>query len=533
MEQKFESINPPHLDQTKSSPSVKGYKIKIPGIFIPSLGKLIIFFILGAPLIRSLLVYILFPRHISLDLPFEFHLLNNYFYFISRIWALPLNPIFWFVHNEKDYLIGRILILVALLGIHFVIANFLFNLWKKLFSYFKERARLAEKITTWGILLLFAIFGIILPLVNHKLSANLVEIGKKYDMAYHPIEVAGKLAYYAKQGKEEFVVYDGQEIGKEYTNIMDFSLMDIGGKLAFIAYRENWKSPVVYWGGEELGGTYDHISYLTNLNDFPVFLASNDQAQFKFIVYNTEEVTKIDRNQRIESLKEINHKIAYKIESLRTQADGFGFYEGYIVYDGQEIGKEYRNVEDFIDVNGKLCYIARRTDNKRIVVCDGEESKPYDFIVGLREVNNKPAFRASNEEKGVLIPRKFIVYDGQEIGKEYDSIEISAPVEIAGKLAFGIDGAIVYDGKKIGKQYTLIFDPLNVNGKLTFVADKKDLASYLDKRIVYYGGEEFGEDYDSVVDPTYTSGSPNPVGVGGKLCFTVEKVKKVFILMEK
>ncbi|HBH46251.1 MAG TPA: hypothetical protein DDX47_02700, partial [Candidatus Jacksonbacteria bacterium] len=80
---------------------------------------------------------------------------------------------------------------------------------------------------------------------------------------------------------------------------------------------------------------------------------------------------------------------------------------------------------------------------------------------------------------------------------------------------------------------TLIFDPLNVNGKLTFVADKKDLASYLDKRIVYYGGEEFGEDYDSVVDPTYTSGSPNPVGVGGKLCFTVEKVKKVFILMEK
>ncbi|GEM_PF-6250689 len=355
-----------------------------------------------------------------------------------------------------------------------------------------------------------------------KSFVDLIEIGKEYDEATNPVEIAGKLAYYAEQDGKDFIVYDGQEIGKQYANIMDFSLMDIGGQLSFIAYKENWKSPVVYWGGQELGGQYNHISVLTSINNLPAFVASNDQAQF--IVYNGDEVIRMDKNQRIAILKEINHKIAYKIESLVTHEDGFGSYEGFIVYDGQEIGKEYRNVDDFIDVNGKLCFIARRTDGKWVVVYEGKESKPYDFITGLREINNKPAFRASNDEKGVITPRKFIVYDGQEIGKQYDSIEISAPIEVDNKLAFEIDNAVIYDGQEIGKQYTLIFHPLNINGKLAFVAHKVAPYPKIQQEIIYYEGKELGLEYDSV---------DNPIGVAGKLAFVATKDKKTFIVMEK
>lgn len=359
---------------------------------------------------------------------------------------------------------------------------------------------------------------------NTKSPVDLVEIGKECKKATNPVEVGGKLAYICagQENGKSFIVYNGQEIGKEYADINDHGLMDIGGKLAFQAWKkEHLESPVIYWGGEELGNQYKLIMGPVGVNGIPAFSVTNNPGVDPgFISYNGQEIGKeysafVGGGSAIGEIKEINKKIAYKAKMANSQN---GFIE-FVVFDGQEIGKEYDRVFDFIDVNGKLFYTASK-NNKRFAIFDGKQSGPYDDVEFPVAIGNKVAYRAKIGEK------ELIVYDGQEIGKEYDSV--AWPANVNGKLAFEATKSgksfIVYDDKEIGKEYTYIFSPLEINGKLAFVADK--IASYpkVEQRIIYYGGQEFGFEYDS---------AENPVEVAGKLAFVAVKDGKTFIVMEK
>jgi len=116
-------------------------------------------------------------------------------------------------------------------------------------------------------------------------------------------------------------------------------------------------------------------------------------------------------------------------------------------------GAEYNDIGEPVVIGGKLAYAAEK-DAESVLVYDGREAGSYDRIdmSSLRVVDGKLCFRAadSTKKKGEY----FIVYDGIEIGKDYDNV-----------LSFA-----AYDGKQ------------------AYVADRKTTRS-----VVYAGGDTGGD----------------------------------------
>lgn len=102
--------------------------------------------------------------------------------------------------------------------------------------------------------------------------------GKEYDEIFDMKNIGGHLAYTASDKDGMFVVFDGKE-GKHYKNIASGSLIDINGKLAYMAADEwdphkgggfqtapgDWRYFIVY-DGKEFGKKYADVSNLMDLN---------------------------------------------------------------------------------------------------------------------------------------------------------------------------------------------------------------------------------------------------------------------------
>lgn len=341
---------------------------------------------------------------------------------------------------------------------------------------------------------------------------NFIEIGNtqnKYISAKNPLWINGKLAYVladreAIPGTEKYyMVYDGKVIGKDYYTInRPFSL---NNKLGYIASNNDKKNVLVYDGIEYDGKVYD-----TNLsNPLPVdingklaYLASKDNEYF--IVYDGKEVSKKYRN--ISQMASVDGKLAYAaitmtgIKNTKVSVS--------VVYDGNEIGKNYEWVSILSDVNGKVAYVATK-NSKTFVVYDGKEIKnDYSQIKNLTGINGKLAYLASKNSKWVA------VYDGVEISKEYDEVfcmyDSTYPclLDVKGKAAYiGIKNKkyfVVYDGKEIGNEYVWIGKLINVQGKLAYEAYKDS------KTFIVYDGVEIGKEYFK---------ASNPIAVNGKLSY--------------
>jgi len=129
-----------------------------------------------------------------------------------------------------------------------------------------------------------------------------------------------------------------------------------------------------------------------------------------------------------------------------------------------EIGKDHSEIEWFKIVNGKLVYEA------------------YDMI------------------NGGMGSKTTIVYDGKEIGKEYDSV--SSPTVIDNKLAYiavkNRKKFIVYDGVEIGKDYGSVSSIVGINNKLSYIATKKEGSSESNFYAIYDGSDLNGGKYDYV-----------------------------------
>ena len=124
--------------------------------------------------------------------------------------------------------------------------------------------------------------------------------------------------------------------------------------------------------------------------------------------------------------------------------------------------------------------------------------------------------------------KTFIEYDGQEIGKHYDSSY--SLTKIGRKLAFfaqrGDKYFAVYDGKQLGKDYDGISNFIVKGDKLVFTATNYYVKGI--KRFVIYNGIEIGEKYDSV-----GAIGEKLMFAGDKLIFQATKNGKKYIVIEK
>ncbi|MDI6883092.1 MAG: hypothetical protein QMC93_01285 [Patescibacteria group bacterium] len=343
-------------------------------------------------------------------------------------------------------------------------------------------------------------------------SIKLVEIGKEYDKATNPTEINGKLAFLAEENGKNFIVYKGEEIGKvsNFTVLSPF-IMEINGKLAFMAIIKDTIKTFIWYDGKEIGKEYDRVRYPTEVNKKLAFVAFKDGSSF--VVYDGKEIRK--GYDQIGEIFEVDKELCY-----RARKSGIYNRNYIIVCDDKVIGERYDNTYDPKELNGKLIFKAQKGGRVLLVYQGQEIGEGYDSIENVIEINGKLAYLVKKGKE------RLIIYDSQEIGREYDSVAWLSNVN--NKVAFEAtkNGKtfIVYDGKEIGKEYKLISTPLEINRKLTFVADKKAVYPKIKQRFIYYGGQEIGLDYDSAEQPTE---------IGGKIAFVATKDGKSFIVMEK
>ena len=150
------------------------------------------------------------------------------------------------------------------------------------------------------------------------------------------------------------------------------------------------------------------------------------------------------------------------------------------------------NLSSIITVDDRLAFIAENKDKTSFVVYDNKvfSDTKYKKITDIYKVGNKLAYGAEEGEK------EFIVYDGKEIGKEYDYAY--SPILVGDKFTYEArkdeKSFIVYDGKKIGEEegYEEAKYATDLGGKLGYIATK-DAKSFL-----VVNGNRLGGVYDYI-----------------------------------
>ncbi|MFA6088549.1 MAG: hypothetical protein WC755_01670 [Candidatus Woesearchaeota archaeon] len=160
----------------------------------------------------------------------------------------------------------------------------------------------------------------------------------KFNMADSPIEIQGKLAFRAAKFLGDwFIMYGDRTLGLQYDWVS--APMNINGKLAYLACKNENSDQILNYDGVEITGheTGNYDNYFTSVN-YPL---------------------------------EVNGKLAYTVKIGRLSGPNI------LVYDGKEIGKQYDNVINPKDDNGKLVYTAIK-NGKEIQVT--EEFNPRRTI---------------------------------------------------------------------------------------------------------------------------------------------------------
>lgn len=327
------------------------------------------------------------------------------------------------------------------------------------------------------------------------------ESGMLYDRIENAVEIGGKIAYLANKNGKNIIIYDGKEIGTQYDRISSYNPLDIGGKLTYMAEKNG--TTIIVHGGKEIGTQYDSVWYPIDIGGNLTYKARKDRNWS--IVSNFKEMDA--KYQDIYFMMEIGGNLAFFAKNGSNYV---------AVNDGnEEIISS--NAVGLMDIGGKIAYLAPGPMNKQSVVHDGNRGNPYDSISHLADINGKPAYWVRNNYK------LFIVYDGRELGAQYDNAEQTF-THINGTIAYTAfkDGAwfVVYGDKEMGKQYDYAGSPSNVSGRLAYIARKNNSAFFV------YDGEEIGagNNYDDVKDL---------IEVNGKKAYMAAKNGKWFIVMEK
>ncbi len=319
-----------------------------------------------------------------------------------------------------------------------------------------------------------------------------------YDQIAFSGIIGGKPAYTVSLSGKSFILYDGKEIGREYESAS--SPVEIGGKLAYVASKDA-KSFVV-WGGNETEGRYFDVWSLGDYNGKPIYVAGKEGKSV--LVYGGQEMgTQYDY---VWDYRVIAGKIAYTashsnetyissaIRPRSSSVKGVSPYgvKNLVVYDGKEVGREYLDAENPLELDGKLVYVALKQDKKYVIIYDGKETgNEYDSITNPEVLGGRLAYGAESAGK------KTIIYDGQEYGKEYDGVYGFGLV--AGKLAYVAEIAkkrfVVYGGQEIGRDYAGDKSPSDVKeleGGPAFIVKNNF------KYSVYYAGKKVDTKYHTI-----------------------------------
>ncbi len=285
----------------------------------------------------------------------------------------------------------------------------------------------------------------VLNLTNNSSNVAFIEIGKGYTSVASPMDIGGKLAYMARLKNKWIVVFDGKEFGSEYETVSSFIGND--GKLAYVA-KNNGKEFVVY-DGKKISKEYDAI-------------------------YN---------------LVSVNKKIGYRV---------FENQKSYVVYDGVEVAKEYDESDSPMEINEVFSYIGKKGDKEFLIYGNQKLGSGYELNTihpdSVKVLDGKVLFFVTTKAS-----KTFVVYDGVDLGKEYNNLVSEEIAVINGKLAYVVmkNGryVVVYDGKEGEKSYDVIKTLKNINGKLAYLA-VKDMVSQIqgtakvDNVVLVYDGKE-------------------------------------------
>ena len=185
-----------------------------------------------------------------------------------------------------------------------------------------------------------------------------------------------------------------------------------------------------------------------------------------------------------------------------TSPEGVSFYETEVPYD-------WLLAETV--VNGKLAYIAQNAPDHYFLVYDGNEigKESHDFYYIPTEVNGKLAY-ATIDDNGTW-SKKGLIYDSKETGKQYTNFITIA--DVGGKLAYTAvknnTDIVVYDGREMGTEYDSADFPIDLNGKPAYIARKDH------KDFVVWDGKEITPRYDHIESLIETDGKLAYIAVVG------------------
>ena len=312
------------------------------------------------------------------------------------------------------------------------------------------------------------------------------ELGNNYDIVetieengqYPFKEVNGKLAFAAGKGHRKIIVYDGQEFGNEYDTIDPAFYADVGGKLTFVAERLLEK--FIVYGNKQVGQAYDSIDSLGAVDGRLSFTAKKGNLTIIALENSKGELQFLQADYDAQQLTPVGGRLAYIGRTHAEPALNFGPEaepggERFVVYDGAELareGRDYDLIEDYSlqDIGGKLAFTALK-NGKRVIVYDGKEiGENYDNVYSVKAINGRLAFAAVKAGKGI------IVYDGQEQGTSYSAVDTSAFKEVNHRLTYladkGTQRILVYGEEEIGLAYDSVDAFAEVDGKLVYTAKK-------------------------------------------------------------
>ena len=280
----------------------------------------------------------------------------------------------------------------------------------------------------------------------------------------------------------------------------------------------------------EYATSYSRMTYAGVLEGKPAYLVTKSDGK-KRILYNGKEIG-----------EGFDQALMPKIIAGKLFYAGVKNNKYYAVFDGQEIGKDYFSIWSPGEYDKKPIYIAEKL-GKSVLVYDGNEisNASYDYVFSYSIINGKIAYLASksgetytalkinpqtSESRRDIPPegiKSAIIYEGFEVGREYDTIGF--PMEIGGKLAY----IALKDGKKFtvlgsleGTKYDEIGEPVIVGGKTAYIAQKAG------KSFVVYDGREM-KAYDRIDIFSLRS-------IDGKLCYraadSTAKKGKYFIVYD-
>jgi len=257
-------------------------------------------------------------------------------------------------------------------------------------------------------------------------SAFLVDDGVKqeeYSSISSLMEIGGQTAFVASEGGEEFVVH-GDDTGEKYNSVSE--LTDVGGKPAYIA-EEDDESFVVFDGEEDRRYSSYIIENLVSIDGKPGYIARKLGEE---IVVAGEEAS--ESYSRVYDLKSIGGEAVYSV---------FDGEDEYIVRGGEEM-ERFEQVDSFVGVGGEVAYTATNGDGKVFVRKGREDLGSYDEVTGPVEIGGEVAFIYSTEDSD----KRQVHYGGRE-SRRYDSILSIADLE----------GRPVFVGERNKNQYLVEF----------------------------------------------------------------------------